>query len=116
MNSISIIGRLTRDVELKYTTAGKPIANMAIAVNDGYGENEHASFFDITVFGDSGERHAKYISKGALVGVTGSIRQERWEKNGNKFSKVVIIARNIDYLESKNSKQEKDSVEDEMPF
>lgn len=109
MNSTNIIGRLTKDYETK-DVAGKPIGNFTIAVNDGWGDKEHTSYYDVAVFGSSAERHAQYIGKGSKVGVTGSLRQERWQSgDGTKRSKIKIIANQIDYLDSKPvDKQEED--------
>jgi single-strand DNA-binding protein len=102
MNNLAIIGRLTKDYEVRFLPSGKSIGEFTLAVNDGWGENEHTSYFDVTVFGKSVERHSDYIKKGSLIGVTGSIRQERWEsKDGQKRSKVKVVANRIDYLDSK---------------
>jgi single-strand DNA-binding protein len=102
MNNLSIIGRLTKDYEIKFLPSGKPMGMISLAVNDGWGDNKHTSFFDITVFGNAAERHADYIKKGSLIAVAGSIRQERWEsQDGKKHSKVKIVANQIDYLDSK---------------
>jgi single-strand DNA-binding protein len=106
MNNVSIIGRLTKDYEVKHTPAGKAIGALSIAVNDGWGDNKHTSFYEVTVFGKSVERHKLFIGKGSLVGITGSLRQERWESNGEKRSKVKIVANQIDYLDPKKEESE----------
>lgn len=107
MNVISIIGRLTKDYEVKYLPNGKAVGSLSLAVNDGWGDKEHTSYYDVAVFGNSAERHTNYISKGSKIGVTGSIRQDRWEdKQGTKRSKVKIIANQIDYLDAKKDRQD----------
>lgn len=116
MNSLSIIGRLTGEYELKYTPSGKPVGNFSIAINDGFGENEHTSFFNVVTFGAAAERHGKYIGKGSQVGITGSIKQERWEKDGKKHSMVKITALKIDYLSSATITKEVDEADEDIPF
>jgi single-strand DNA-binding protein len=112
MNSISIIGNLVKDYEVRHLPSGDPIGNFTIAVNDGYGEKKHVSYFDVAVFGKFVEQHAKYIGKGSKVAIEGSLRQERWESNGQKRSKVKVVAGRIEYLDGK-PKQDDDS---EIPF
>jgi single-strand DNA-binding protein len=98
MNNVNIIGNLVRDYELKYTANNKPIGSFSIAVQDGYGDNEHTSYYDVTVFGEQAKRHEQHIGKGSKVGISGSLKQDRWESNGEKRSKVKIIAMRLDYL------------------
>lgn len=121
MNNISIIGNLTRDYEVKYTTNGDAIGVFNIAHNDGYGDNEHVSYFEVTTFGKQAARHGEYISKGSKVAITGSIRQDRWEaQDGTKRSKVKIIAHRVQYLDAKKKGNTDDVTqevaEDDIPF
>lgn len=104
INSVVLIGRLTRDAELKYTASGMAICKFSIAVNrskktDDRWEDE-ASFFDCTSFGRSAEAVSKYMTKGTRIGVQGELRQDRWEKDGQNRSKVEIIANSIQLLGS----------------
>lgn len=85
-------GRLTRDSDLQFTNDGKPICKFSIASN-AYGDK--VGFFDVVLFGKLGESIAKYLTKGKAVTVSGALSQDRWEKEGQKHSKVVIIADNI---------------------
>lgn len=102
VNSVVLIGRLTRDAELKYTSGGMAICKFSIAVNrsrkSGDRWEEEASFFDCTVFGRQGEAISQYMTKGKQVGVQGELRQDRWEKEGQTRSKVEIIANNVQLL------------------
>jgi single-strand DNA-binding protein len=63
---------------------------------------EVASFFDVKAFGSQADNVAKYLQKGSQVAVAGTLEQQRWEKDGQKRSKVVIIADNVQFLGSKN--------------
>lgn len=102
VNVVGINGRLTANVELRHSKAGNAVANFSIAVNsrekDGDEWVDYASFFDVVAFGKTAERLASHMEKGCMVGVSGALKQERWEKDGQKRSKVVLIARDIEFL------------------
>ena len=102
VNHVIIIGRLTRDVELKYTAAGLAIGTGSIAVNrrvkKGDQWTEEASFFDFSLFGKTAEGLKPYLLKGKQIAVEGELRQDRWEQDGQTRSKVVISASNVQLL------------------
>lgn len=109
INSVTIVGRLTRDAELKYTNSGSAVTSMGIAVNrsrkDGDQWVEEANFFDVSLWGRRGESLNQYLQKGTRIAVTGELRQERWEQDGQKRSRVVIHANNIQLLGGNNPGQ-----------
>lgn len=96
LNVVSLCGNLTRDCELKYTSGGMAVGSFAIANNRSVKRNgeyvDEVSFYDVTVFGKTAENLKKYLTKGKKVVIGGSLRQDRWEKEGQKFSKVGIVA------------------------
>jgi len=102
LNSVNIIGRLTRDADLKYTSGGMAISNFSIAVNrrrkNGDQWVDEVSFFDINLFGKSAESLKQYLLKGKQVGICGELRQDRWEKDGQSHSRVYIVANDIQLL------------------
>lgn len=102
MNSVSLIGRLTRDAELKYTPGGLAISRFSIAVNrrkkNGDAWEDEASFFDITLFGKSAESVNQYLVKGKQVAIKGELHQDRWEQEGQARSKVGINAESVQLL------------------
>jgi single-strand DNA-binding protein len=102
VNHVILIGRLTRDGELKYTQGGQPVCKFSIAVNRsvkrGDAWQEEASFFDIVLFGKSGEAINQYLVKGKQIAVEGELRQDRWEQDGQNRSKVEIMAANVQLL------------------
>lgn len=102
LNSVTIIGRLTRDAELKYSASGLAIAKFAIATNrkkkQGDEWVDEASFIDITLFGKSAEALGKYLVKGKQVAIQGALHQDLWEQDGQARSKVGIIAESIQLL------------------
>ena len=102
LNHVVLIGRLTRDAELKYTANGQAVCKFSIAVNrrrkNGEQWVDEANFFDIVVWGRQGETLNQYLVKGKLVGVDGELRQDRWEQDGQNRSKVEIVANNLQLL------------------
>jgi len=102
LNHVTMIGRLTRDAELKYTAGGMAVCKFAIAVNrktkKGESWVDEASFFDVTLFGKSGESVNQYLVKGKQIGVQGSLVQNRWEQDGQTRSKIEIMADNVQLL------------------
>jgi single-strand DNA-binding protein len=106
INSVVQVGRLTRDPELKYTQGGMAIMKGSIAVNrlvkDGDGWKDEASFFEFTLFGKQAEAVHKYCEKGKQIAIRGELKQDRWEQDGQKRSKVVIIADSLQLLGGKS--------------
>lgn len=107
-NVAAVVGRLTRDAEMKYTSAGMAIASCAVAVNtsrkDAQGNwTDEANFFDVTIFGKTAETLKPYLIKGKQIAVTGHLKQDRWEKDGQKYSKVSIVADAVELLGDKKS-------------
>src|SRR5574344_534785 len=108
INKTILIGRLTRDAEIKYTTSGTAIATCSIAVNASRKDQsgnwvDEANFFDVTLFGKAAENLKAYLLKGKQIAVTGHLKQDRWEKEGQKFSKVYIVADAVELLGDKKS-------------
>lgn len=102
MNNVSIIGRLTRDPELRYTPDGTPVCSLRIAVDgaggrDSQGEYQ-AGFFNVSVWREQGERCAQYLAKGRQVGVSGSLTWREWEQDGNKRQAVDITGFRVDFI------------------
>jgi single-strand DNA-binding protein len=102
LNHVVLIGRLTRDAELKYTASGQAVCKFSIAVNrrrkSGEQWVDEANFFDIVLWGRQGESLNQYLLKGKMVGVDGELRQDRWEQDGQNRSKVEIVANNLQLL------------------
>jgi len=102
LNSNTIVGRMTKDAELKYTNSGQAVTNISIANNYSRKQGEQwvdeVNYFDVTIWGRRGEALNQYLKKGTQIAVSGELRQERWEQDGQKRSKVVIKADNIQLL------------------
>jgi single-strand DNA-binding protein len=99
INHVVLVGRLTRNAELKYTNSGAAVSKFSIAINqrrkkdDQWVDESH--FFDIVLWGKSAEAINQYLVKGKQVGVEGQLRQNRWEQEGQSRSKVEIFATNV---------------------
>jgi single-strand DNA-binding protein len=111
VNHYVCTGNLTRDPELRATPSGTSVAKLRIAVNSRRknaqsGEwEDKPNFFDVTVWGKSGENAAKYLSKGRLVLVEGRLDWQEWEKDEQKRQRVEIIAEKLTYLPSGKGKE-----------
>ena len=105
MNKIILIGRITKDLELKYTNNDKAVCNFSIAVNR-FGTKE-TDFFDIVVWNKQAENLVKYQTKGSKVGVVGSLTTRKYEtKDGQQRTAYEIMAQEIEFLDSKATKEE----------
>ena len=106
LNHVILIGRLTQDAELKYTQNGYAISSFSIAVNrsrkNGEQWVEEANFFEVSLFGKSAENLKPYLVKGKQVAIDGELRQDRWESEGQKRSKVVIVANSVQLVGGNN--------------
>jgi len=96
-NTVTLIGNLTRDPELRYTTGGRGVASFGLAVNRRYQQNgewqEQTSFFNVVCWGELGENASATLTKGARAIVAGRLEQRSWEtQDGEKRSVVEVIA------------------------
>jgi len=105
INHVMLIGRLTRDLDDRsfgYVGNGQCRANVSIAVNrsrkNGDAWVDEVNYFDVTIWGKQAENLKPYLTKGKQIAVEGFLKQDRWEKDGQKFSKVTITANNVQLL------------------
>jgi single-strand DNA-binding protein len=111
INSVVLCGRVTRDAEVKYTSGDMAVSEISIAVNRyaGKDKGEEVSFFEVNLWGKTAEALVQYLTKGRQIVVQGELRQERWEKDGQKQSKVRINANNIQLVGGKDEKPARQS-------
>lgn len=118
MNNVVIVGRLTKDPELKYLTSGTAVATFTLAINRDYKNKDGSTpvdFIPVEIMGKPAEFAANYITKGRLVGVQGSIRVDRYDTpDGEKRTFTKVSGRSIQALESK-SKATKDETPPQSP-
>ena len=102
-----IVGRLTRDAELKYTNSGQAVCHFSVATGSRRKKGdqwvEESSFWDVDLWGKQGESINQYLTKGKLVAVEGAMRQDKWEQDGQTRSKTLISANTVQLLGSSSS-------------
>ena len=103
INRVVLVGRLTRDPELRHTNGGTAILSLGVAVNDRMKDRDGSwvdrpNFVDVTVFGARAEALSRYLSKGTKVALSGKLRYSSWERDGQKRSKLEVIAEEIEFL------------------
>lgn len=116
LNNVSIVGRLVRDIDLKFTQTGTAIGKISIAVQDDYKDKSTGKYgtdyIDITFWGKQAEFVAEYCgAKGLLIAIKGRLKQERWEKDGRKNSKITIKAEQAYPIEWAGQKQKQQEQE-----
>ena len=116
MNTVSLIGYLGNDVEIRYTTSGSPVATLSLAVHevwkDEQGEKkEHTNWIKAVAWNRLAEIAGEYLKKGDRVAVVGSLRQRTYEdSSGNNRNTIEVIVRNMDMLSSKNNGENVDDL------
>lgn len=100
INQVILMGRLTRDPEMRTTTSGKSVCNFSLAV-DRQGQEDQADFFDVIAWEKTGELVNQYLSKGRRCLVQGRLRQDSWEdkETGKKRSRVEVVAFDVTFLD-----------------
>lgn len=106
-NRVILLGNLVRDIELKYTTSRLAVCQNAIAVNERRKNAagdwvDETSFVDVTFFGRTAEVVAEYLGKGSPIFVEGRLKQDTWEKDGQKRSKLYVIVDRMQLIGSRN--------------
>lgn len=105
LNQVTLMGNLTRDPELRQTPSGQNVCSFSLALNRSYkdqsGEWQEATdYIDVTAWGPLGERVAEYLHKGRRCLVVGQLQSRSWEQEGQKRSKVEVLARDVTFLDS----------------
>lgn len=102
-NKVELMGNITRDPELRFTSGGVPVANFGLAVNRVRSKNEAVDFFDVTAWREIGETITNYKGKGDPVFVEGRLEfQQYQDKDGNNRSKHIVVVENVQFLSSGN--------------
>jgi single-strand DNA-binding protein len=106
LNQVTLMGNLTRDPELRQTPSGQNVTSFSLALNRSYkdqsGEWQEATdYIDIVCWGPLAERVAQYLSKGRRCLVQGRLQSRNWEQDGQKRSKVEVLANDVTFLDSR---------------
>ena len=120
MNKVIIIGRNTKDIELKQTTAGTSVVEFSVAVKRTFknanGENE-SDFFNCIAFSKLAETISKYVKKGDQLCVEGRLQTRNYtNREGKKVYVTEIIVENVEFLQSKKQDEQSATVEETDPF
>lgn len=107
INKVILMGRLTRDPEIRHTSTGKAVCNFTVAVDNGYGENRQTDFINCVAWQNTAEFVGKYFTKGMMIIVSGRISTRTWEGTDGKKNYVTeVMANEINFGESKRSREE----------
>lgn len=101
MNTVVLIGRTTSDIELRVTQSGKSVARFSLAVNRKF-DREKTDFIDILAWGKTAELLSKYVTKGQMIAIQGSIQTGSYEKDGIKRRTFEIVAENVSFCGGKS--------------
>ena len=125
MNRVILVGRITKDIELRYTASNLAVANFTIAVNRQYANSEgerEADFINCVVWRKQAENMQRFTHKGSLIGLEGRMQVSSYEDNGQRKYKTEVVCDSVQFLDTKqDNKEEKqaptiDVDEDSLPF
>lgn len=105
INQVTLMGNLTRDPELRQTPNGQSVCSFSLALNRAYKDKsdewvEATDYIDVVAWAGLGERVAQYLSKGRRCLVVGRLQSRSWEQDGQKRSKVEVLANDVTFLDS----------------
>lgn len=118
MNVTNLIGRLTKDPEVRYVSDTQmAICRFTMAIDDGYGDKKRTNFVPIVVFGKTAENCEKYLAKGRLVAVEGKIQTGSYEKDGHKVYTTDVVANRVEFIDygNKTAENAKQGGSDAIP-
>jgi single-strand DNA-binding protein len=120
LNHITLMGRLTRDPELRFTQSGTPVASFTLAVDRDFssrdGGERQTDFIDIVAWRQTGEFVSKYFAKGSMAVVSGRLQIRDWQdKDGNKRRSAEVVAENVYFGESKRDVRNGITVTNDEP-
>lgn len=120
MNRVDLVGRLTRDPELRHTTSGRAVCQISLAINRTFtnqnGERE-ADFINVVVWDKQAENVSKYVTKGRLVSVEGRLQSRSYDdKDGKKVYVTEVVANNVQFLSAGGNTNSQPQVQESNPF
>ena len=107
INKAILMGRLTKEPELRHTGQGTPVCSFSIAVNNGYGENQQTDFINCVAWNKTAEFVSNYFSKGSMIVIIGRIATRVWEgQDGKKNYSTEVVVNEVSFGESKRTQDE----------
>lgn len=119
MNKVFLIGRLSRDPELRHTTSGMPVCqiNVAISRPAGQGKEPETDFINVVVWNKQAENVSKYLAKGRQIAIEGRIQTRNYDNNeGKRVYVTEVIASNVEFLGSANDQTRNTQQFNDNPF
>ena len=118
-NKVTLIGHLTRDADIRYTITGTAIAAVSLASNRSIKKQDNweteVSYFDANIYGRMAENLKPYLTKGKMILISGRLKQDRWEKDGQKFSRIKIEVEEVQLLGGNSSESPNNSNDRVQP-
>lgn len=112
LNNVSLIGRITREIELKRSTSGLAVVNFTLAVNSARKDadgNNHTNFIPCTIIGKGAENLVKFCHKGSLIGISGNIESRTYtKKDGTTNTAISVFINNVEYCDKKERSSSKE--------
>jgi single-strand DNA-binding protein len=114
LNQVTIMGNLTRDPELRDTPNGQKVGNISLALNRSYKDSsgewqEATDYIDVVMWGSLAERVATYLFKGRRALIQGTLQSRSWEQDGQKRSKVEVLARDVIFIDQREKEEVTDA-------
>ena len=117
LNNITIMGRLTKDVELRRTATGTPVASFTLAVDRDFSKDNETDFIECVAWHKTAEFVSKYFSKGRMAVVSGRLQIRSWtDKDGNKRKTSEVVAEAIYFGDSKKADNNTDTIAADTDF
>ena len=119
MNKVFLIGRLSRDPELRHTNSGMAVCqiNVAVSRRTGAGKDPETDFINVVVWDKQAENVSKYLAKGRQVAVEGRIQTRSYDNNEGKKTYITeVVANNVEFLGSSNDTPRQQNIPEENPF
>lgn len=119
MNCVSIVGRLTRDPDVRYTNSGLSVARFTVAVDRRVkkeSNQQNADFPSVVAFGKTAEFIEQYFSKGMKIGITGRLQTGSYEdRDGKKVYTTDVVAESVEFIESKRAEESAEKTQEQLP-
>lgn len=97
-NKVILTGRVGREVELKSSKSGNQFCNLSVVTDTGFGDNKRSDWHSVVAFGKTAETCARFVTKGTIVIVEGSIQYDKFEKDGKKLTSTKIVADKVIFV------------------
>ena len=110
INKVILMGRITKDIELRHTNSGTPVCNFSMAIDNGYGENKTTDFINVVAWNKTAEFVKNWFGKGRMIIVVGRIATRTWEgEDGKKNYATEVIANEVSFAGEKREETSNDT-------